>query len=162
MPSPPVILCIDDNAAGLFTRKLLLEAKGFHILTAPDGPAGLAIVAREPVDAVLLDYKMPGMNGAEVAHRLRATHPNLPILVLSGFPHELPESLLAIIDGSVVKGDPLEKLIQQLERVTGCKAKPPVDQPATLQEIRKAMERAKGLVQDSNQLRRKFGERKKT
>lgn len=162
MPSPPVILCVDDNAAGLFTRKLLLEAKGFRILTASDGPTGLAIVDREPVDAVLLDYKMPGMDGDEVARRLRSTHPNIPIVMLSGFPHELPETLVARIDGSVVKGDPLENLIQELERVTGSKAKPPIDQPATLEGTRRAMERAKDLVQDSSRLSRKYGQRRKT
>ncbi len=161
MPSSPTILCIDDNAAGLFIRKLLLEAKGFQILTAPDGRTGLAVAQRESVDAVLLDYKMPGMDGAEVAAQLRAKHPKLPIVMLSGFPHELPQSLQGIIDGSVVKGDPVEKLIQELERVTGNKAKPPVDQATTIEETRKAVEKAKDLVQDSTKIRRKLGERRK-
>ena len=152
---PPVILCIDDNVAGLFTRKLLLEAKGFRVFTAENGPAGLEVANREPIDVVILDYKMPGMDGEAVAKTLRTDHPGVPILLLSGVPGELPESVLAIADGYIVKGGPLENLIAELERLTGAKAKPPIDQPSTFDTNRKAVARATGLLQDATELRRK-------
>lgn len=151
----PAILCIDDNMAGLYTRKLLLEAKGFRVFTAENGPAGLELANRESIDVVILDYKMPGMDGETVARKLRSDHPGIPILLLSGVAGELPESLLAIVDGYILKGGPLENLIAELERVTGTKAKPPINQPNTFDTNRKAVARATDLLQDSTELYRK-------
>ena len=51
----PLVLCVDDNLPGLLTRKALLEAKGFRVLTAQSGGVGLEIASREPIDAVILD-----------------------------------------------------------------------------------------------------------
>jgi CheY-like chemotaxis protein len=117
-----VVLCIDDNDSGLNIRKLLLQSRGFRVLVAQDGPTGLAIVEGEHVDAVILDYKMPGMDGEEVATRLRHRHPHIPILLLSGFPGSVPESLLSIVDGFVEKGQPAARLIAEVERLTGAGA----------------------------------------
>jgi CheY-like chemotaxis protein len=67
----PTILCIDDNRAGLAIRKLLLEHQGYSVLTAEDGVIGLSLLERHPVDAVVLDYRMPGMDGDAVAQIIR-------------------------------------------------------------------------------------------
>lgn len=112
-----VILCIDDNTTGLNIRQGLLQAKGFVVRTATDGLSGLEITDKEPIDAVILDYKMPGMDGEEVAKRLRARHPHIPILLLSGFPGLVPESLLSIVDGFLEKGRPAALLISEVERL---------------------------------------------
>jgi CheY-like chemotaxis protein len=113
-----VVLCIDDNDYGLKIRKLLLESRGFRVLTAADGPTGLGIVTREHVDVIVLDYRMPDMDGEEVAMRLRTQHPEIPILLLSGFRAEIPDSLLSIVDGFVQKGEPAPRLIAEVERLT--------------------------------------------
>lgn len=113
-----VVLCIDDNASGLNIRRLLLESMGFRVLIAQDGRTGLDIVRWENVDAVILDYQMPGMDGEEVATRLRAQHPRIPILLLTGSPGLLPESLLSIVDSFVEKGHPAALLIEEVERLT--------------------------------------------
>lgn len=118
MPRQIVILCIDDNQAGLATRRLLLESRGFAVRTAADGRSGLEIARKELVHAVILDYKMPEMDGEEVAQHLRALHPHIPILLLSGFPGLVPESMLAIVDGFVEKGRPAALLIAEIERLT--------------------------------------------
>jgi CheY-like chemotaxis protein len=114
-----VILCIDDNRTGLSIRKLLLESKGFVVRTASDGPSGLQVASREAIDAVILDYGMPEMDGEEVAKRLRAVRPEMPILLLSGFRGLIPESLLAIVDGFVEKGQSAELLLSEVERIAG-------------------------------------------
>ncbi len=83
--SRPVILCIDDEDLGLEIRKMVLEREGFSVLTARDGPAGISIFETEQVDAVVVDYAMPGMDGGQVAAVLRQQNPNLPILMLSAY-----------------------------------------------------------------------------
>jgi CheY-like chemotaxis protein len=82
----PTILCIDDNRAGLAIRKLLLEHQGYSVLTAEDGVSGLSLLERNPVDAVVLDYRMPGMDGDAVAQIIRKEHPGLPIVILPVIP----------------------------------------------------------------------------
>lgn len=127
MARKTIILCIDDNSTSLDIRRMLLEAKGFDVRTATDGLTGLEITNNEPIDAVILDYKMPSMNGEEVAKRLRATHPQIPILLLSGCPGLLPESLLSIVDSFVEKGRPAALLIAEVERLTGGRRNPEAD-----------------------------------
>src|SRR5579859_5019110 len=68
-----LILCVDDEVVGLRVRKILLERAGYEVLTAEDGNSGIELFATQPVDAVVLDYAMPGMHGGEVAKRMRQT-----------------------------------------------------------------------------------------
>jgi CheY-like chemotaxis protein len=119
------VLCIDDNVLVLAIRKSLLESRDFRVLTAEDGPAGLEILNRKPIDVVIVDYEMPGMDGGAVAKELRRRHPNLPILLVSGFAGKIPESLLAIVDGFIAKGSSPDLLIKEVVRVTEAKAKRP-------------------------------------
>ena len=125
MPPQAVILCIDDNSTSLGIRRTLLQAKGFVVRTATDGLSGLEIARNEPVDAVVLDYRIPGMDGEEVAKRLRAQRPDIPILLLTGFRGSVPESLLSMVDSFVEKGRPAALLISELERLTRVSCHPP-------------------------------------
>ena len=65
------VLVVDDNRDAAETLAMVLHLSGHEVLQAHDGPAALASVARFRPDLVLLDIGMPGMNGYEVAHRLR-------------------------------------------------------------------------------------------
>ncbi len=79
------VLVIDDDAD---VRQFLLDALqslGHATLAASDGASGLEALARGGVDAIVVDFAMPGMTGAEVARRARLTHPTLPILMVSGY-----------------------------------------------------------------------------
>ncbi|MDQ3513081.1 MAG: response regulator transcription factor [Chloroflexota bacterium] len=69
------ILVVDDEDDIVGLMRDFLEAEGYVVLTAPDGPAALATLAREPVDCVLLDVMMPGLSGFDVLRRIRAGHP---------------------------------------------------------------------------------------
>lgn len=61
------ILCLDDDPRVLETRKALLERKGYRVLIAPNGTAGTEISRKHSIDAAVLDFNMPGINGNEVA-----------------------------------------------------------------------------------------------
>jgi len=119
--SNQLILCVDDETVGLFVRKALLEKAGYRVLTAPNGPEGLDLFSQNPVEAVVLDYSMPGMHGGEVALRMRAAKPEVPILLLSAYT-SLPSDVLEHVDCSMTKGEGppilLEKINQMLSRAS--------------------------------------------
>lgn len=76
------ILVVDDNADVAGSLAMLLELSGHRVVTASDGPAGLALAAEVRPDLVLLDIGLPGMDGYEVARRLRQ-HPSTRHTVLA-------------------------------------------------------------------------------
>ncbi len=120
----PSILCIDDRQPGLYVRKLMLETQGYSVLTADNGESGLRMLAEHPADAVVLDYNMGGMDGLAVATAIRARHGQLPIVLLSGYPKDIPRELLDLVDATVTKGDDPQVLLDQLRRLTGGAKKP--------------------------------------
>src|SRR5437879_8994623 len=77
------VLCIDDEEPGLKVRKILLETAGHRVLTARSGGEGIRVFQSEPVDAVILDYWMSGMNGVAVARELKRLRSSPPIIILS-------------------------------------------------------------------------------
>ncbi len=83
--APASVLVVDDDADLRITLTGALEALGFDPWEAANGPAGLDILKRRRPDILLVDFAMPGMNGAEVAVAARALHPDLPILFASGY-----------------------------------------------------------------------------
>lgn len=111
-----IILCIDDDGAGLEARKELLEISGYEVLSAQSGEQGLGLFVSHPVDAVVLDYKMPGMNGDRVASQMRRAKPDLPILMLSGY-SELRRNELTCADAFLSKGESWSTVVSTLDRL---------------------------------------------
>jgi PAS domain S-box-containing protein len=82
---PASVLVIDDDpdVRGFITATL--EEQGYRVREAHDGRAGLALIAKERPDLVILDFIMPGLSGSEVASRILARAPRQPILFVSGY-----------------------------------------------------------------------------
>ena len=80
----PRILVIDDEPAIRDSLRMILEYEDYQFTGAASGQEGLAIVQRERPDLVLLDIKMPGMDGMEVLRKLRALDETLPVVMISG------------------------------------------------------------------------------
>src|SRR6267143_4203108 len=78
------ILVIDDEVAIRDSLRMMLEYEGYDFVGAATGQEGLALAEREAPDLVMLDVKMPGMDGLEVLDRLRSMNESLPIVVISG------------------------------------------------------------------------------
>ena len=108
-----LVLCVDDEIVGLRVRKILLERAGYQVLTAVDGHSGLELFATHPVDAVVLDYSMPGMHGGEVAQKMRQTKPHIPILLLSAYVG-LPPEVSSLVDIYMTKGEGAPVLLEKL------------------------------------------------
>jgi CheY-like chemotaxis protein len=111
-----LVLCVDDEVVGLRVRKILLEHAGYQVLTAPDGYSGLEIFAAQPVEAVVLDYSMPGMHGGEVAKKMRQTKPQVPILLLSAYVG-LPDEVSSLVDVYMTKGEGAPALLTKLSNL---------------------------------------------
>src|ERR1051326_2110767 len=80
---PPTILCIDDQEQGLFVRKMVLQREGYSVLTATNGALGLQLMEEHEIDAVVLDYRMTGVDGEAVASAIKRRRPDIPIVMLN-------------------------------------------------------------------------------
>src|SRR5436190_18882504 len=78
------ILVIDDEAAIRDSLRMTLEYAGYEFTGAATGQEGLALAERENPDLVLLDIKMPGMDGMDVLTRLRSMNETTPVVMISG------------------------------------------------------------------------------
>ena len=100
----PVILCVDDHWSGLIGRKMVLENNGYEVLEAAGGDEGLKLLKANSVDAVILDYHMPGMNG-DVATKMKSVNSDVPIMLLSAY-GPLPKKKLKAVDNFLSKSQP--------------------------------------------------------
>ena len=87
-PAPPpgsaTVLLVDDDEAVRSVVRGGLEMRGFKVLDASSGEAALQMAGAQPPQIAVIDYAMPGMDGAETAEQLRRMLPNLPIILASG------------------------------------------------------------------------------
>lgn len=111
-----MILCVDDEPLGLQVRKMLLQHQGYEVLTAQNGPEGLALLMDNPVKLVVLDYAMPGMNGDLVAAEMKRLKPAVKILLLSAYV-DLPPEVLKWVDKRCVKGESPISFLEEIRQL---------------------------------------------
>lgn len=78
------ILLIDDEASIRRTLKEILEFEKYQVVEAPDGFTAIALFKKQTIDVVLLDIKMPKMDGLEVLDFLQEINPEVPVIMISG------------------------------------------------------------------------------
>ena len=78
------ILCVDDNEQSLSIRKVLLETRGYRVISCQNGEDALARFKRGGVDLVLTDLIMPGLDGAQLIEAVKEISPRTPAILLSG------------------------------------------------------------------------------
>ena len=96
VPRPPCrrlrILVVDDNPS---VRRIIatgLQADGHDVETAEDGIGGLALHTSKLFEVVLTDLIMPGMRGRELAIAVKRVNPKTPVILITGFNDEIPNS----------------------------------------------------------------------
>jgi two-component system NtrC family response regulator len=83
MNAPLTILLIDDDESLRRVTEFTLREEGYAVLTAADGRAAIEAFSNAPVDLVVTDVRMPEMDGMELLSRLKAMHPDLPVVLLT-------------------------------------------------------------------------------
>ena len=106
------VLCVDDDPSLLMIHQMVLEASGYTVLAASSGPEALELFASCNVDAVLLDYSMPKMDGGQVAALMKVMKPYVPVVMLSAL-SSLPENA-QWVDAFVTKGQSPETWLVRL------------------------------------------------
>ncbi|MGD9712933.1 MAG: response regulator [Thermomicrobiales bacterium] len=105
-----VVLCVDDDASSLELRRQFLELAGFTVIVAGAPEEGLELFRTHPeVEAAILDYQMPRMNGGELAEAMKRIRPGVPVMIVSSLPW-LPEDAPKCIDAFVSKCAPSSDL----------------------------------------------------
>lgn len=100
------VLAVEDDPDVIESFKILLEMMGNEVQTATDGPAALDVARQFHPDVAFIDVDLPGMNGYEVASRLRGEHGSrLRLFALTGFgqPGDRERALAAGFDRHLVK-----------------------------------------------------------
>jgi len=121
-PPKARILCIDNHWNGLLGRKQLLENNGYEVLEATTGDVGLQLFLSKPVDAVVLDYQMPGMNGDAVATEMKRVNSQVPIMLLSAF-CPLQKNKLRAVDSFLSKSQPATTFLSALHEMLAARPK---------------------------------------
>ena len=123
------VLVVDDEPSILRALRINLSAREYDVSTAVDGTTGLAAVARDRPDVIILDLGLPDMDGTEVIHGVRGWT-SIPIIVLSAWGQESQKvaALDAGADDYVTKPFGMDELLARL-RAAVRRASPAPDEP---------------------------------
>jgi two-component system, LuxR family, response regulator FixJ len=87
-PDKPVVYVVDDDPGVLGSLRFLLETDGFEVETFRSGPALLKSVASNEADCFVIDYKMPNIDGIDLATQLHNRGLAVPIILITGYPDD--------------------------------------------------------------------------
>jgi len=121
-PGPPRILVVDDSLTTRTLEKNILEAAGFRVRTATDGDEALRVLLEHPIDVIISDIEMPGLNGFDLTRRLKAyaRWRDIPLILVTSrdSPGDRERGLQAGADAYVAKSefdqDELLRIIGQM------------------------------------------------
>ena len=79
------ILLVDDEPDFIQLMKFWLESKGYSVITAGDGEAAVELAKKEEPNIILIDLRMPKMDGVEAIKKIREFDKNIPIIIISAY-----------------------------------------------------------------------------
>jgi DNA-binding response OmpR family regulator len=125
-PQQRTILLVDDDHEIVESMRTILENKGYRILVARDGNAGLMVAERESPDLLILDMMMPKKSGFLVLEKLRSRPggmiPTIMITGNEGSRHRAYAEMLGVRD-YIRKPFAMEKLVRAIDKVLGVKVR---------------------------------------
>jgi len=111
------ILLVDDEESIQLVYREEFEDEGYQVISALDGESGLEKFSQEAPDIVILDIKMPGMNGIEVLRQMKMINPGVPIILSSAYQEFKRDLSTWASDEYVVKSGDLEDLKNTVKRL---------------------------------------------
>jgi len=119
MPDHPSLLVVDNEEVVGEACRRILGRQGFNVVVSTDPEEGLRLARHGGYQAVLLDVVMPKMDGVRFLELLRATHPNLPVLILTGYPGVATATACIRLGAAdyITKPFTLEELTRAVHRV---------------------------------------------
>jgi len=122
-PHKPTVYVVDDDDAVLGSLRFLLETDGFAVRTFRNATALLNATSAPEADCYVIDYKMPDINGVELASRLRKSEGNTPVILITGYPDENISTRAAAVGVNDVILKPLlgENLVKRIRGAIGDK-----------------------------------------
>jgi len=105
------ILCVDDNEVGVFVNSVILRNEGYEVFACCDSSKVASIVQKQELDLAVLDYWLPGMNGAELAAVCKAANPDIKVILFSGH-LGIPKRELAMVDAFIPKSEGIQVLLE--------------------------------------------------
>jgi two-component system, LuxR family, response regulator FixJ len=122
-PLKPTVYVVDDDDAVLGSLRFLLETDGFAVRTFRNATALLNATSAPEADCYVIDYKMPDINGVELASRLRKSEDNTPVILITGYPDEKISTRAAAVGVKDVILKPLldENLLKRIRGAIGDK-----------------------------------------
>jgi CheY-like chemotaxis protein len=112
------ILCADDDEALLRMMRTYFEANGYVVLTETSGCTAIqTAIAAPSLYAVVLDYEIPDMSGADIGAAIRCAKPEIPIIMFSGSRTAITESALRAVDIFLDKAEGMGALLKALDDV---------------------------------------------
>ena len=125
------VLVIDDDAVVGRSFDRVLSAKGYDVETALSGEEGLADIELRNYDVVFTDIKMPGIDGIEVAERIRKKCPWTPVVVITGYGTTENEARASVLGVSGFVRKPLTpEMIESVTRKALETVVEPIEEPA--------------------------------
>ena len=116
------LLIVDDEEDFLLPLEKRLVKRGFSVHTATNGVDALEVLERQPVEVVVLDYKMPGMNGVDTVRAIKERHPLAEVIMLTGHAN-LEVALKGMEVGAfdyLIKPCDLESLVHKIQDAHQC------------------------------------------
>jgi CheY-like chemotaxis protein len=121
------VLVADDQPRARQSLKALLATWPLvkSVTEAASGKQALALAQECPPDVILMDIRMPEMDGLEATRQIKARQPQIKIIMLSAYPDHMAEALAAGADAFVCRYEPPEELFKAIERVKQLQAQAP-------------------------------------
>ena len=114
------VLLVDDDVDILQGMRVVIESRGYRVLTATDGNSGLALAEKEQPDVVVVDMMMPKKSGFLVLERLKSRKQNAPRVIMitanEGGRHRAYAEMLGV-DDYIRKPFAMERLLESIERL---------------------------------------------
>lgn len=108
------VLCVDGDEFGAYVEATILRREGYEVLACSDALEAAAIAKAHEIDVAVLSYRMPVMNGAELAAFCKAANPDMKVILLSEW-LGIPKRDIAIADLFMQKSDDMDALLAGVE-----------------------------------------------